>query len=277
VTEKNRNLVTRLLSAFGLLPVILYLLSLGGYWTGFLLAAAAGICTYEYLTITIKDVSPIGWFTVLLASLMPLLPVVFPVEATALFCAAIGVVLFGGWMWHLLNGPLPEAPVRTAHLLTGFIYGSGGLIALAAIRQMPDGGWWMLAALVITWANDSAAYFAGRFFGRRKLYPEVSPNKTWEGFLGGMAGSIGFLFLQRALFFPVLSISDCIILGFLGGLLGPAGDLCESMLKRAYGVKDSGGIIPGHGGILDRIDALIFNAPMLMLYVQFVRGAVNAA
>jgi len=271
VTEKNKNLLIRVVSGLTLLPIVLYLLYLGGWWTAGLLGFAAGACAYEYIAITLKSHSPIAWLTIAMAAAMPLLPVAFPSHAHAMISAATGVVLFAAWGWHLLRGPLADAPQRTASLLTAFIYGHGGLTALAALRLFPDGGLWVVAALVITWGNDTMAYFAGRFLGKHKLYPEVSPNKTWEGFFGGFVGAIGFLFLQRAFFFPTLTVLDCLILGVLGSILGPAGDLCESMLKRAYGVKDSGKIIPGHGGMLDRIDALIFNAPMVLLYVQFAR------
>jgi phosphatidate cytidylyltransferase len=137
---------------------------------------------------------------------------------------------------------------------------------------MQDGNAWCVAALTITWSNDTSAYFAGRFLGRHKLYPEVSPNKTWEGFAGGMVGSVIGMFIARGFFFPVFTVTDCLLLGVFGGIFGPMGDLVESMLKRAYGVKDSGRIIPGHGGILDRIDALLFNAPLVFVYVTFFRG-----
>ncbi|MFZ5438617.1 MAG: phosphatidate cytidylyltransferase [Myxococcota bacterium] len=271
MNEKNKNLVVRVISALALLPIVLYLLYLGGWWSAGLFGFAAAACAHEYITITHKHVSPIGWLVVAMAAAMPLLPVASPTHANALISGATGVVLLAAWVWHLLRGPLPEAPQRTANLLTAFIYGHGGLTALAALRLANDGGLWVLAALVITWGNDTMAYFAGRLFGKHKLYPEVSPNKTWEGFFGGFVGAIGFLFVQRAFFFPALTVVDCFVLGSLGSILGPAGDLCESMLKRAYGVKDSGKIIPGHGGMLDRIDALIFNAPMVLLYVQFGR------
>jgi phosphatidate cytidylyltransferase len=271
VTEKNKNLLIRVVSGLTLLPIVLYLLYLGGWWTAGLLGFAAGACAYEYITITLKGLTPLAWAVVVTAAAMPFLPVASPDHAHAIISAATGGVLFSAWGWHLLRGPLPDAPQRTANLLTAFIYGHGGLTALAALRLLDHGGMWVVVALVITWGNDTMAYFAGRFLGKHKLYPEVSPNKTWEGFFGGFVGAIGFLFLQRAFFFDTLTVIDCFVLGSLGSLLGPAGDLCESMLKRAYGVKDSGRIIPGHGGMLDRIDALIFNAPMVLLYVQFAR------
>lgn len=271
MTDKNRNLLLRVISALVLLPVVLYLLYRGGYLTAGLLGFAAAACVREYLLITLKELNPLGWGTVIAAGLMPAVVVWRPHDATALISAATGVVLFAGWIWHLLNGPLQDGPQRTAQVLTAFIYGHGGLTALMAIRNLDEGGWWVVAALVITWGNDTAAYFFGRFLGKHKLYPEVSPGKSWEGFFGGFVGAIGFMFVQRQFFAPFLTVTDCIFLGVCGSLLGPAGDLCESMLKRAYGVKDSGNIIPGHGGMLDRIDALIFNAPMVLLYVQFMR------
>ena len=276
MTDKNKNLMVRVISGLTLLPGVLYLLYLGGWWAAALFGFAAGAVAWEYISIALKGVTPVAIFTVAMAAAMPLLPMWNPVHASALISGATGIVLFVAWSWHLLRGPLPEAPVRTAHLLMAFIYGHGGLTALSALRLVPETGlMWVVSALVITWGNDTMAYFAGRLFGKHKLYPEVSPNKTWEGFFGGFVGAIGFLFLQRAFFFPALTIIDCFVLGGLGSVLGPAGDLCESMLKRAYGVKDSGVIIPGHGGMLDRIDALIFNAPMVFLYVVFVRGLVS--
>ncbi len=271
MTEKNRNLLLRSLSAVVLLPVVLFLLYRGGYFSAVLLGFAAAACAREYVLITLKHLSPIGWFTVLLAGLMPLAPAWRPLDAAALVLGGTGLVLFAAWVWHLLNEPLPDGPMRTAQLLTAFVYGSAGLTAMMVIRNGQDGGWWVVVALVMTWGNDTTAYFVGRFFGKNKLYPEVSPSKSWEGFFGGFVGAIGFLLLQRAFFFEALTITDCVYLGTVGSLLGPAGDLCESMLKRAYGVKDSGNIIPGHGGMLDRVDALIFNAPALLLYLLFLR------
>jgi phosphatidate cytidylyltransferase len=145
------------------------------------------------------------------------------------------------------------------------------MTALSALRSSSNGLEWVACALIVTWANDTFAYFAGRLFGRRKLYPAVSPNKTWEGFAGGLFGSVLGMVVAKLTFFSPLTWVDAVVVGLAGGVLGPIGDLCESMLKRAYQVKDSGKILPGHGGLLDRIDALLFNAPMVFLYATVIR------
>lgn len=271
MTDKNKNLIIRIVSALVLLPVVLYLLYRGGYWTATLLLWAGASAAGEYIQITLKKIDPVGWLAIAGSGSLPFFVVWQPYAAAAIVCGVLGVVLFAAWVWHLLKGPHQEAPTRVGHLMTAVVYCGGGVNALMAIRNLPDGGWWLVAALVITWMNDTAAYFTGRAIGKHKLYPEVSPNKTWEGFFGGMVGSVAGLVILRVFFFHHISLIDCVVMGVLGGVLGPAGDLCESMLKRAYGVKDSGKMIPGHGGMLDRIDALLFNAPMVLIWVQFAR------
>jgi phosphatidate cytidylyltransferase len=272
VNAKNQNLLLRVASALVLLPLVLWLLHQGGYATAGLIAVAAGLCAFEYYSITLKGLNAAAWLGVLGAAAMPLLPVWHPLDAWRDALWIVGGVFFVGWAFHLLRGPLADAPVRAAQLLTGLVYAAFGLTTLSALRAGPSGLMWIYAALIITWGNDTAAYFSGRFLGKHKLYPEVSPNKTWEGFFGGMAGSVLGLFIARATGAPSLRVGDCIVLGIAGGICGPIGDLCESMLKRAYDVKDSGKTLPGHGGMLDRIDALIFNGPMVFLYVAAVRG-----
>jgi phosphatidate cytidylyltransferase len=271
VNEKNKNLVIRIVSAVVLLPCVLFLLWKGGVYSAILLGLAAAACASEYYTITLKGLSPAAWVGIVLAGALPFLPLRGPENVGQLAFWVTAGYFFFAWIYHLLRGPLPEAPVRSAQLITGFLYGGVGLTALSALRMLPSGLAWVICALVITWANDTVAYFAGRFLGRHKLYVEVSPNKTWEGFFGGLVGSVGGMFIAKAGFFPEFTAVDCVVTGLAGGILGPMGDLCESMLKRAYGVKDSGKLIPGHGGILDRIDALLFNAPLVFIYVQFVR------
>ena len=275
MNDKNKNLIVRVVSALVLLPLVLWLVWKGQLWSAGLMGFAAAVCAGEYYLIVFKRLSPAHLGGMLGAGLWPLYPALFPgmFASWALWTGA--VVFFFGWIYHLLRGPVASAPERAAHLWTGMAYGAFGMTALAAVRLEPHGLSWVTSALIITWANDTCAYFAGRFLGRRKLYAEVSPNKTWEGFFGGMLGSIAGMFIGRAFFFPNFAVVDCLLLGLGGGLLGPLGDLCESMLKRAYQVKDSGKIIPGHGGLLDRVDALLFNAPLVFLYVTFFRGLLS--
>lgn len=272
LSEKNRNLLTRVLAAFVALPVVIFLVAKGGYWMGGLVGVAAAICAYEYYFITHQGITPVAAAGILIAGVMPLYPVYWPPSRAAEMAFwTIGLFFIISWTYHLLRGPLAEAPTRSAHQITGLLYASGGMTALAALRVARAGMNWVLCALLITWANDTFAYFAGRFFGKHKLYPQVSPNKTWEGFAGGMVGAVVCLLVARATFFPQLTTLDAVVVGVLGSIFGPIGDLCESMFKRAYNVKDSGSVLPGHGGLLDRVDALIFNAPVVYLYATLVR------
>jgi phosphatidate cytidylyltransferase len=271
LTEKNRNLVVRAVTAIVLLPLVLWLLWAGSWWTAALLSAAAAVCASEYYLIVWKRLPPNAWVGIVGAGIMPLLPVMSDQPFVWSF-AVVAVMFLFVWTYHLLRGPLTEAPLHAAHGLSGLVYGGLGLTTLAWLRLEQDTGLaWVVAALAITWGNDTCAYFAGRLLGRHKLYPAVSPNKTWEGFFGGLVGSVVAMALLKLAVFPFLTVADVLIVGVAGGIFGPIGDLVESMLKRAYGVKDSGRLIPGHGGLLDRVDALLFNAPMLFAYVWGVR------
>ena len=130
---------------------------------------------------------------------------------------------------------------------------------------------WQLSqlVLVVMWLGDTGAYFAGRFLGKHKLYEAVSPKKTWEGAFGGIAGSlVAAIVMKLTRFHDALPWLDLVLIAVPGAMLGQMGDLVESLFKRSTGVKDSGSILPGHGGILDRIDAVLFFAPYMLVYVQ---------
>ncbi len=131
---------------------------------------------------------------------------------------------------------------------------------------LENGQKWVLIMLVGTWAADITAFIVGKNFGRKKLAPQLSPGKTVEGALSGLAGSIVAVMIFNY-FINVTSLPIILILGFLIGVLGVVGDLFESSLKRAAGIKDAGGIIPGHGGVLDRFDSLFFIAPMMYGFI----------
>ena len=277
MNEKNRNLVVRIVTALVLLPAVVVLLVLGGWWTAGLVAVAAGACALEYELITQRRLGPAEILAVIGAGLIPLGAAMHPVGFTMVAAWILWGVFVAASVQSLFTPEREHAPTRTAHVVTGCLYGGLGLGPIAALRVGPEGLQWVISALVITWANDTCAYFAGRLFGRHKLHPAVSPNKTWEGFAGGAVGSVGGMFIARWVAFPALTSVDCVALGLLGAVLGPLGDLCESLLKRAHGVKDSGTLIPGHGGLLDRVDALLFNAPAVYLYVVAVRGLLGGS
>ncbi|ACL23469.1 phosphatidate cytidylyltransferase [Chloroflexus aggregans] len=139
-----------------------------------------------------------------------------------------------------------------------------GWLAFAGI---PPGAAWVFFTLAITWLQDTGAFFVGRKLGRTKMAPILSPKKSWEGFFGGMAAAIATaLFCVPLLGLPI-TLWQAAILGVVAGIFGPLGDLAESLIKRQVGVKDSGFIIPGHGGILDRIDSILFTGPVVYYFI----------
>ena len=187
-----------------------------------------------------------------------------------------GVLVLGALFLMLATlfrrGPVDDAANAAARLLLGVAYVTGLILFIPLLRRLDDGLAWVFTMLAITWLGDTGAYFAGRAFGKRKLYEKISPKKTWEGAIGGAVLATVGVFVIRAVALPQLTVLDCILLGVIVDAFGVVGDLVESMLKRSFGVKDSGWILGGHGGILDRIDALLFTAPVLYLYLTLVRG-----
>lgn len=165
-----------------------------------------------------------------------------------------------------------EALERAAVTLFGVLYVAGLLSFSSLLRAMPGGKGYIFYLLLIVWAGDTGALYVGKGLGRRRLCPSISPHKTAEGLLGGLACSLLASLLAKGWVVKDLSYTQCLGLGLLLGLLGQAGDLCESLLKRSMGAKDSGTLIPGHGGLLDVIDSLLFAAPALYLYLTLARG-----
>lgn len=167
---------------------------------------------------------------------------------------------------------LPSVIDHLALVLLGFLYIPLMLGHLNLLLELSEGRKWIFLTLLAVMVNDSAAYFVGVTWGRNRLYPAISPKKSWEGAVGGMIGSLAAVFGVKLLFFPILAPIDCLSLGLLLGVLGPLGDLFESMIKRGFGVKDSGSAIPGHGGLLDRLDSLLFSFPAVYYYAWSVLG-----
>lgn len=201
------------------------------------------------------------------ASLYAML-VYLPLEGAGPLMIALTLAAF-----LLVMGTTPSmegAADRVGRLLLGVLYVGGLMAFIPLVRRLDDGVGWIFVLLAASWLGDTGAYFAGRALGKHKLAPLLSPKKTWEGAVGGFTTSMGGAVLFGWLFGVDAS---WLVLAVLGGVLdvfGVLGDLAESMLKRAFGVKDSGGILPGHGGILDRVDSVLFAGPVLFLAVSWV-------
>jgi phosphatidate cytidylyltransferase len=159
-----------------------------------------------------------------------------------------------------------------ATLSLGLIYPTGCLAYLILIRTAPGdlGPPFILSLLAIVWGGDAAAYYAGRAFGKHKLAPVVSPNKTVEGAIGGLCGSLAAGLLASRLFHLPFAGMAMIAIPLLVGGIGQLGDLVESMFKRSAGVKDSGSLIPSHGGLFDKLDSVAFAAPLFYYLIQFL-------
>jgi len=168
----------------------------------------------------------------------------------------VSIILVVGLFFY---EPIETASSRIASTLLALFYPGLLLTDLAIIHNtFADGKWWVFMIMASAFLSDTGAYFAGRAWGKHPLSPKLSPKKTIEGVFGGIAGSMLATFSCHFIFFPKITILDAIVLGFLGAGADVIGDIVESLLKRSGGIKDSGKFFPGHGGVMDRIDGLLF-------------------
>ena len=184
--------------------------------------------------------------------------------------SAVSATVIGSLVLALRrHDDLTRAVHHVGLLLLGVLYVGFFIPHVVPLREQPDGWRWALFTVYTAMGCDTGAYFAGRAWGRRKLMPAVSPSKTVEGAIGGLAGAVIIALLARAVFFP-RPVAEIVGLALVIAVLAELGDLCESALKRAFGAKDSGWIIPGHGGILDRLDSLLFPFVFVFYYYAVV-------
>ncbi len=184
--------------------------------------------------------------------------------------SSVGLLFIGFSLLFLFRVRTIDIAAREiSFALLAFLYVPFLLMHLVLLRQTQYGIQWLLVVMLIVMTNDSAAYYTGSAFGKHRLYPLVSPKKSIEGAVGGLIGSLGGTLVAKFTFFPQLTFSDAVVTAIVVGMFGQAGDLFESLLKRSFGVKDSGTIIPGHGGVLDRLDSILFAAPITYYYVLF--------
>jgi phosphatidate cytidylyltransferase len=273
MNDKNRNLIARIATAVVLLPLVVWLLLVGGWPFALLLGAASAVCAVELNRLPFPEGErrpPWGGLvaSALAAFLIPLSAAEFSLGPAEILGGLV-VVAFVDSL--LFERELPRAPLRVGLAVLGAAYPGLALASLVQLRSAPQGLGFIALCLAGTWLNDTGAYFAGRTLGRRKLYPRISPSKTWEGAVGGLIASIAGALVVRAFLVPGIPWLAAAAIGAGCGILGPLGDLSESMLKRAFDKKDSSHILPGHGGLLDRIDALLFNAPFVWLCARILQ------
>ncbi|MBF0126722.1 MAG: phosphatidate cytidylyltransferase [Magnetococcales bacterium] len=269
-------MIARLLSASVLIPLLLLLLLAGTREMLFpLLLLAASLLLWEWLGLMHRPV--------VLRTFLPVLAPVWLLLCTGHWGAPgwipleLVLILAGLLSWGLVN----YQPGKLVSSIAGFrymgvIYCGVPLMLLDGIRAMQRGGELICLLLFVIWATDTGALLAGRTLGERKLAPHISPNKTWAGFWGGLGlGTLAGLVSAMGFSLP-FSFLEAVVLGGALSFAGQIGDLLESVLKREAGVKDAGALIPGHGGLLDRLDSLLFAVPVFALYLRLRAGGADA-
>ena len=263
------NLAVRVITALVALPLILLLIFRGPPWGFFaLILPAAMIGALELFAMTHPEDRPSQYLGVLLSAASGLVVYFCGKDPRALLTLLVVLPALGPLLTLARLGKIQTAGLRSFAIGAGALMVSVPLVLLAIVRRddLRDGPTFVVMALAFAWAADTGGYFGGRFFGRHKLYEAVSPKKTVEGAVGGLLASAASAVIIQLILKPLMPLWHTLLLSLVAGALGQAGDLGESLLKRSVGVKDSGAIVPGHGGILDRVDALLMTSSCVYLY-----------
>lgn len=263
----GRGFLKRVLSGLVLIPLIVYIIlyaSEAWFFAAVSLITLAAL--WEFNTIGIVKEknglsAALGVFFGI--SILPLFYFCSKEAVAPALIAAVFILFANGFRADEFKDGALDALYRTG----GIIYIALPFSFFLLLRQQPSGQWWAMFLLVVIWANDSFALFAGKTLGRHKMTPRLSPNKTIEGLIGGLAGCVVTGALLSRVFGFEEPLYEIAMVSLAIGLIATVGDLAESLLKRAAGVKDSGTLIPGHGGMLDRIDSVIFCVPALYYYL----------
>jgi phosphatidate cytidylyltransferase len=269
----------RVLVAALLLPVVIAAILQGGWVFGLLISLLLGLAAWEYLRLfTAGGIQPAGFLVIGGVVLLTLARTAQNLAYDSIIVSGLAMSLMAFHLRAFEKGR-DQAGTDFAASLSGVIYIGFLGSYMVLLRNLPDGQWWLLTVLPAVWLADSGAYFIGKRFGVHKIAPRLSPKKSWEGYIGGiLVALIGTPLLMRLYHnwgLPVggaFTTINAALLGLVMGVFPTLGDLGESMLKRQAGVKDSGSILPGHGGIFDRIDswlwAVIFGYYLITLGFQ---------
>ncbi|HET8576683.1 MAG TPA: phosphatidate cytidylyltransferase [Methylomirabilota bacterium] len=266
--SRRAGLVKRVLSTLILLPLFLAIVMAGPIWsfgTTVVLLGALGQWEFTgmFARAGYRPFRALGLVGGLLVTASFALPVSERIALTAVLLGALAAAL-----WQRRDGRIEWEPA--AITLFGICYVNWLLGYGFWLRDLPLGKEWVLLLVWVTWLGETAAYLVGSLMGRRPLAPGISPKKTIEGGLAQLVVSVAAALAAHAWFFESLPVRGAIFVGLLLGIVGQVGDLVESALKRSVGTKDTGRLIPGHGGVLDRIDSLLFNTPVLYYYAAYL-------
>ncbi len=263
------NLAVRLMTAAVVAPLLLAIMFFAPPWGWYVVVVVATIIGSTELFLLSHPGDRVAQSVGVASAVGVSLVVYFrTTDARALLTMVFVVCVVGGLMplWRL--GEIKTAAGRIAGGIAGPLYIGGLLTTIGLLRRDlgDEGPHYVVLTLLIAWWGDTGGYFFGRFLGKTKLYEAISPKKTREGFFGSIVGSLIGAAVACLWFLPTLPLAHGLALALVGGALGQFGDLVESLLKRSTGIKDTGKIVPGHGGILDRLDAVFITSPVVYLY-----------
>lgn len=263
---------TRAITGFFFIIVLIGAVLFGEYIFVPFFVIMAGMCAHEfYRMVSSESIKPLQTFGILSAVIMAGITGLVLLHILPINSLLVGILfVFAAYIATLFRKT--SQPISdVAYTLFGLLYSAVPFcffIALGFLKGSYN-AYIPLGFLILLWTNDTGAYLAGRSFGRYKLFERISPNKTWEGFIGGVLLAV-VVALNLARYFPELASLQWVIVALIIGVFGTLGDLVESMLKRNLGVKDSGNILPGHGGVLDRFDGLLMAAPLAYIFLKFI-------
>lgn len=272
-------MIRRILTALVAIPILVGAIWVGFPWLTILVAAAALLGLLEFYRMAPGPISPLLWSLGILWTLL----FVAAGQVTAHWydyaphmLLGAGLILALPWLMivAIRHDRRGEALATWTYALSGPLY-LGFLLSHALMLRELDigadyGRDWLLFALLVTFATDTGAIFTGRAIGRHRMSPSISPNKTWEGAIGGFTSAVSVALALGALLQLSVPVWQSVLVGAAVGVAAQLGDLAESRLKRASGVKDAGSLLPGHGGILDRLDSIVFALPVVYYLVALV-------
>lgn len=273
-------MLRRVFTAVVGIPLVVLIIKCAGEKAFFLLVlivVALALNEFFGMTLSEEDVSGrglgiiLGGFVLLAAFLGSQLSTGNSSRTWFLFSGTCVISIFAIFFYHIVfNSNITDACHRIAIKVFGIFYIAFLSAHIILLRAHPDGINLLLFLLFVTWTGDTGAYFFGSWKGRNALCQMISPNKTLEGALGSIFAGVCMAFVCRMFFLKNISLLHCLALGIGINFMNQFGDLSESILKRAFGKKDSGSILPGHGGVFDRIDSLLFAAPFIFYYIKVV-------